>query len=214
MGSAAQYLNNLPLTKTEILVDDSIKAAIEDPFLTAMAQLKQKNISKEAVITLTVDSELSEWNDLFLYVLNTLKRKNKIFEHAAKRIEQHVRQIGDYLESNDFGREQLRLQTKIPYAKKLKVLIVDDEQAIAQLVARMLDEICECSFAENGAEALKRLQTDTYDLIISDIDMPLMSGLELYQNSASFFMVPNEVFIFHTGDLKHESQTFLETNKA
>lgn len=60
------------------------------------------------------------------------------------------------------------------------ILIVDDERAIRMMLADYLENSYTILVAENAAEALSMLeQTPHVDLIISDINMPGMSGLEL-----------------------------------
>ena len=67
----------------------------------------------------------------------------------------------------------------------LKVLLVDDEPFIVQGISRLLDwdkEGCEIvATAQNGAEALAYLKENKVDLIIADIKMPEMTGLELLE---------------------------------
>ena len=65
----------------------------------------------------------------------------------------------------------------------LRVLIVDDSSVMRKIVDRSLRqaglEIKEVFEAANGVEALARLQETRVDLILSDINMPTMDGLEL-----------------------------------
>jgi two-component system chemotaxis response regulator CheY len=65
----------------------------------------------------------------------------------------------------------------------LSVLIVDDSSVMRKIVDRSLRqaglEIKEVFEASNGAEALTRMQQTRVDLILSDINMPTMDGLEL-----------------------------------
>ena len=62
-----------------------------------------------------------------------------------------------------------------------KVLVVEDSPAMRGLIASILDEIEDCEIVEvaNGFEALRRLPRDTFSLIITDINMPDINGLEL-----------------------------------
>ncbi|MFN2501213.1 MAG: putative bifunctional diguanylate cyclase/phosphodiesterase [Pyrinomonadaceae bacterium] len=64
-------------------------------------------------------------------------------------------------------------------AKELKVLIVDDEQSVRELLSRLLSDSYLCFTAESGGQALALLQADRPALVISDINMPGMSGVEL-----------------------------------
>jgi putative two-component system response regulator len=61
-----------------------------------------------------------------------------------------------------------------------RILIVDDEKMICTLLAQRLDrEGYSCTTACNGWEALSHFYKDPYALVISDIRMPEMDGLEL-----------------------------------
>ncbi len=65
----------------------------------------------------------------------------------------------------------------------LNVLIVDDSSVMRKIVDRSLRQagldLKEVFEATNGMEALARLQQTRVDLILSDINMPAMDGLEL-----------------------------------
>ncbi len=62
----------------------------------------------------------------------------------------------------------------------MKILIIEDEQNISSFIQRGLNLIgYETEIYDNGLKAWERLQANTYDLIIADIMMPYMSGLEL-----------------------------------
>jgi len=62
----------------------------------------------------------------------------------------------------------------------MSVLIVDDEEMMHELLERILSkEGFEVDKASSGKEALDKLETKKVDLIISDIKMPGMDGLEL-----------------------------------
>jgi response regulator RpfG family c-di-GMP phosphodiesterase len=60
-----------------------------------------------------------------------------------------------------------------------RILIVDDEIEITEILADLLSEDYECSRAGSAEEALTRLQQGEFQLVISDITMPGMSGLDM-----------------------------------
>lgn len=69
-----------------------------------------------------------------------------------------------------------------PLHARLRILVVDDEPAILYLTERILKrQSFEVETAPHGAAALELLARASFDLIISDLDMPEMDGLTLWQ---------------------------------
>lgn len=63
----------------------------------------------------------------------------------------------------------------------VRILIADDDKSIRRLLRRILEEHNEwevCGEAENGQDAIQKVQIDTPDLVILDLAMPHMNGLE------------------------------------
>jgi two-component system, chemotaxis family, chemotaxis protein CheY len=67
--------------------------------------------------------------------------------------------------------------------ENIRTLIVDDSSVMRKIVERSLRQaglsIAEVLEAGNGAEALAAVQNNKVDLILCDINMPVMDGLEL-----------------------------------
>ena len=59
------------------------------------------------------------------------------------------------------------------------VLVVDDDEAIRDTLYDLLSEEYACQTADSTERALARLAADSYDVILTDISMPGLSGLEL-----------------------------------
>ena len=69
--------------------------------------------------------------------------------------------------------------------------------------------------ASNGAEALRQLERQTYDLVVSDTKMPVMDGVELFHELERRFPALRRRIIFVTGDvLDAEKRQFLESSGA
>ena len=61
-----------------------------------------------------------------------------------------------------------------------KILIVDDEVEMrVALETTLKREGYRLTLAENGEQALERLNEDTFDLVLTDIKMPKMNGIDL-----------------------------------
>jgi two-component system chemotaxis response regulator CheY len=72
---------------------------------------------------------------------------------------------------------------------KIRALIVDDSSVMRKIVERSLrqagidlEKVVE---AANGAEALAALREKPFDLILCDINMPVMDGLEFVRQAAT-----------------------------
>ena len=79
-----------------------------------------------------------------------------------------------------------------------RILVVDDEKVVRDVLANFLQlEGFSVRTAEDGAAAWQELQRRTYHLVLSDLKMPNMGGLELLQNIADARM--NMVTIIMTG---------------
>ncbi|MEJ2542824.1 MAG: response regulator, partial [Calditrichaceae bacterium] len=66
--------------------------------------------------------------------------------------------------------------------KSVRLLLVDDDPNMQRMVALFLNKKnYDLEISSNGRKALDLLDKNKYDLIISDMQMPLMDGLELLQ---------------------------------
>ncbi len=62
----------------------------------------------------------------------------------------------------------------------MKIMIVDDCQTTRKLLGHYLKSRgYSVVFAENGLDALEKLGTDTVNLVMTDLNMPYMDGMEL-----------------------------------
>lgn len=59
-----------------------------------------------------------------------------------------------------------------------KILYVDDASSMRKLVDMVISKDYDLTMAEDGLEALEKAKSAQFDLIISDINMPNMNGLE------------------------------------
>jgi DNA-binding response OmpR family regulator len=88
-------------------------------------------------------------------------------------------------------------------ADKVKLLLVDDEDTIRTLVKHELQAHgYDVDEAENGPTALEKLSASPFDLVVLDIRMPDMDGLEVLRNIRENNLVPKVVMLTGVDELK------------
>jgi len=81
------------------------------------------------------------------------------------------------------------------------ILVVDDDTVVRELLVRILrSENYAVGDAADGAEALAKLQADVYDLVLLDLGMPGMSGVELYESITRCLPSYSTKVVVMTGD--------------
>jgi CheY-like chemotaxis protein len=83
---------------------------------------------------------------------------------------------------------------------KLRVLLVDDEEMVRRCTARLLSDFDVVSVG-SGTEALELLARDAdFDVVLSDVMMPTMSGPELYMRCHATYPLLAQRFVFASGN--------------
>lgn len=71
---------------------------------------------------------------------------------------------------------------------KGKVLVAEDEETVREMLQDMLaEEGYEVAAAANGAEALAKMQEERFDVVMTDLRMPVMDGMELAERIHDLF---------------------------
>lgn len=82
---------------------------------------------------------------------------------------------------------------------------MDDDESIRELCTLVLRNAGHSvETASHGAAGLDRLRQDRYDLIISDVNMPGLDGLEFHANAVNEFPAVEGSFLFMTGGAPEE----------
>ena len=212
MGSAAEYFNSIPPPVSVISVDKDTSDKVINLFSDIRERLEKKTISKEEFTEKIVEAELSEWNDIFLYVVNILKEKTNEFIYPVVRIQGHIKKIVRFLEKTGNHSIILKKLRELPPVWMENILIVDDEEMITALIKSLLNRDGNIDVANNGEEALNYLENKFYKLVISDIDLPKMDGLSFYKKSVEKFPTLKKRFLFMSGDLSPERKAFFDEN--
>ena len=95
----------------------------------------------------------------------------------------------------------------VPAAPSLRALIVDDESDVAELIRDSLrDVFAVLDICRDGPSALAAVAERAYDLVISDLRMPGMSGAELHARIVADNSGPAPSFLFVSGDIQYRQE--------
>ncbi len=99
-----------------------------------------------------------------------------------------------------------------------KVLVVDDSPTMRQLIVFALRRITGLQIDEagDGVAALKKLAAESYDLLLTDINMPIMDGLKLVslvRNDPQYKSLPVIVITTEGAQIDRERAIALGANE-
>lgn len=93
-------------------------------------------------------------------------------------------------------------------AMNRKILVVDDDSFIRECCVELLTGAgYSVDAAEDGIEAIKRLENGVYDLVISDVTMPRLNGIGLYLKVEQEHPYLANRFLFITGAVPSDSES-------
>ncbi|MGC8659290.1 MAG: response regulator [Desulfomonilaceae bacterium] len=204
-----------------------------DPYEIVILDMQMPGMDGETLGETIKDDPLIR--DALLIMMTSLSRRGD-----AKRLEKKgfagyltkpVRQrqlrdcilmtIGQSQAERSIGKRRIVTRHTIAELKRrrLKILVVEDNYANQKLSVSLLEKLGHEAFvASNGLEALDALKKQTYDLVLMDVQMPVMDGLEatriIRQGSAGILdpMVPVIAMTAHA--MKGSMETCLQAGMS
>jgi CheY-like chemotaxis protein len=173
---------------------------VEAPFNQLDEALDRDLREPETIVTCITSAEQSEWNDIFLYAIDSVKSHCRDLAHVAPRMQHHLRYIRKSLGPLLPAREGMDALETLPPVWQEKFLVVDDEDPIVALLQTVLSREGRVYTAADGRQALEMAMRDYFAVIVSDIDMPVMDGWAFYSRLEKAFRGVGRRFIFMTGN--------------
>jgi CheY-like chemotaxis protein len=211
MERASQYWAHHVAPISAISVDAGTREKIESSFIRNTALLSSGNISRENVMDCLATTEFSEWNDVFVYVIKSLKAAGEFMPVSAK-MQGHLREVEQFMESTPEGHKHLYIIRSLPRVWKERILIIDDDLYIVEFLASLLSHEGHIEVAHNGREGLQKIKEKYFDVIVSDISMPVMDGIEFYTHAHVHDPEISRRIMFFTASPSDEHTDFLKRN--
>ena len=102
--------------------------------------------------------------------------------------------------------ENTESSSKTPSSNRLSIIIADDDKEIADFIITELSRRYNFDYAPDGKQALKKILANHYDLIISDVVMPEMDGIQLLKHVKENPMVSQIPVIMLTSKISIENR--------
>lgn len=81
-----------------------------------------------------------------------------------------------------------------------RILVVDDDRMNLLRTKKILEDDYDVSLAESGREALDRLGNEKIDLVLLDIEMPGLNGIETFERMNRLSVNVPVIFLTASGD--------------
>lgn len=81
-----------------------------------------------------------------------------------------------------------------------KILVVDDEEMGLRMAEFILQKEYQVEKATSGAECLEKLGQDRFDLVLLDVEMPVMNGFETLEKIRNMSSCKDQKVVFLSAD--------------
>ena len=214
IGSAADIIASSedfpPLAVT--IGEDTVKG-VEVSLRSCKDKAVSCDIKKKDVIRCIVDTEFSEWNDIFMYVISTCQNQSRAFQRVAATVQVHKKKIAAFMDNLPPDLLPERHVQELPSVWDHKYLVVDDDQPTRELFHAFLSRSADVVTAGNGKEALDKLQESFFDIVVSDINMPVIDGVELFRRAVALDPEIKRRFVFCSGNVTSEVSALCSRNE-
>jgi CheY-like chemotaxis protein len=211
MKSASAYLRSTADRPSFMMLDDSTKEKIESPFVVNRGILSSGRLDREKLMSCLVTTEFSEWNDIFLYIVKTLKEESREYMEAASKMQWHLQEIGKFLETTPEGQKHLYVLKCLPPIWREKILIVEEDEAVVGFLDAVLQhEGMVTETATGSEEGLRKIRDSHFDVIVLDIDTPVTGEIDFYRRATADHPGIGERFLFIVGTQAQENISFFQ----
>ena len=150
-------------------------------------------------------------NELVKMMGGTMKMESDLGKGTSIQVELPFAVAKKAVVDKDGRKNKLHGQDSLALRKSdgspLNVLVVEDHEINRKMLVAMLSKQgITCDLAVNGQEAVEKVSSEVYDLVLMDIQMPIMDGLEATRQIRSMSMIHQPRVIALTGHAMEENR--------
>jgi CheY-like chemotaxis protein len=173
----AETVPRISLPVADVSLDPETRDRIEGPLRRGLGDLARREATLGDILDLVVEVEFAETNHIFLYVMRAFQRDPTAIQRMQDAFEEHEARARAFLATLPDGRAAAARLSTLPAPFARHYLIVDDNESMRQLFKAIFEDAVVVG-AANGVEGLERVAGQSFDVIVSDVEMPAMDGLE------------------------------------
>ncbi len=172
--------------------------------------LKKKNLNIKIIIITALDID-KKIVATYQSLIKGIFLKGKDTKHYLKSLIDNALYKKEELTSKEEPYKKEEKPKKKDNKETNRILLVEDNFANRYVIKEMLKEYnLQIDEAENGKEAIEKLKSDSYDLILLDIQMPVMDGYETFKKIREELKLNTPVIALTAKALKDEVDEFKE----
>jgi CheY-like chemotaxis protein len=200
LKSARDSFRGMESPQFAISVDAAARDRVEKPFRDSLAKLVKGDLTQKELLSNIVTVEFSELNDVFLYVMTACQQDSKTLQQMGSNVQAHQKRIEKYLDGLPDHLRPSRHVQDLPKIREHTFLVVEDDPALRLFWERLLQQRGKVESANNGREGLEKTHRSFFDVIITDIDMPVMNGLDFFRQAMLHDEEAKKHFVFCTSN--------------
>jgi CheY-like chemotaxis protein len=203
----------LAINETDTLclkLGDDTRRRIEERLSSCERMLRDGNLERGALLSLMVDIEFSELSEMFLSIIDNMRGRCGKPDCQRYELYRHRLTLQRYIETLPDSGPLLDRIKRASFTPVENILVVDDNEIAVEYMSGILGELGRVEGAGNGQEAIGKITERYYGAVISDIEMPVMNGMELFNTVVGMFPGIRDRFIFFTTSSELCSNTCLQ----
>jgi len=210
MNRITDYLSGTEDFRSDIFIDPRAWKRLEEPLLSFKRHMVQRTLTSAKLFDYLNAVEFSEWNHIFIYIIEVLKGRFDELHQATGLLENHMNKVRNFAAHKPVPGRTAQDINGERQVQEVRILVIDDEPAMLNLLESYLGARYQVDSAADGQGALIKLAAGRYDVVISDVHMPGSSGIDIYKNAMNLDVSLEKKFIFITGDTSAEYRRFFE----
>lgn len=201
MENVSENLMNLQLPHLTIqpLVENAIYYALEEVIGPCRIEVSAKK--SDHLFIVSVRNNGSQFEEYALEKIASGQTSTHGFGVGILNIEKRIQMIygTEYgLELCNEDEDTAVVNIYLPGGTEDEIIVVDDERIIRETIASLVDweslGITLIGTAENGIEAYNIILDEYPEIVLTDIKMPGLGGLDLYSGSMRLILIRNSLF--------------------